>query len=92
MNTVKIVTPVTSIVGLYDAVARAMGFNPEKCEYDCTKIKCASNFADEIEEAYKAKYPNDYKMAFGMHWVCYGPKVDEGLTDDTVIVEEGFFK
>ena len=83
-------TPVTSIPGLYDAVARAMGKNPDDCHYDCTKISVATNFADEIEEAYKERYPNDYKFAFGMHWVSYGPKADESLKDGEIEVEEGF--
>lgn len=83
--------PVTSIPELYDLVAKTAGKNPDKCKYDCTKIRCASNFADEIEEAYKIKFPTEYRMAFGMNWVCYGPKVDESLKNGVVEIEEGFF-
>ena len=85
-------TPVTSITGLYDAVAMAMGKNPDNCRYDCTKIRCAMNFFDEIEEAYKATGSSDYISAFGMHWVCYGPKAVEELKSGEVEVEEGFFQ
>lgn len=89
--TLVINSSVTSIQELYDVIARTAGKNPDKCKYDCTKIKVAPNFADEIEAAYKELYPNDYKFAFGMHWVCYGPKVDEGLRHGIVKLEEGFF-
>ena len=86
MTKVIINTPVTSITGLYDAVARAMGKNPDNCRYDCTKIKCAMNFFDEIEAAHRDK------SAFGMYWVCYGPKAVEDLKSGEVEIEEGFFQ
>ena len=92
MSTVVITTPVTSITELYDAVARAMGKNPDTCRYNCTKIKCAVNFFYEIEEAYKAKGIPDYKSAFGMHWVCFGPKAVEDFKPGTVEIENGFFE
>lgn len=85
-------TPVTSITGLYDAVAQAFGKNPDSCHYNCTKIRVAKNFFDEIEEVYKAQYPHDYASAFGMHWVMFGPKAVDDLKFGEVEIEEGFFE
>ena len=69
-----------------------MGKNPDNCRYNCTKIRCAMNFFDEIEEAYKATGSSDYKSAFGMHWVCYGPRAVEELKPGVVEIEDGFFE
>ena len=84
-------TQVTGIVDLYDAVAKTLGKDPDKCHYDCTKIKCAKNFFNEIEEEYKKLHPHACEGEFGMQWCCYGPKAVDELKSGEVEIEDGFF-
>lgn len=80
------------IVELYDAVAREMGVDPSSVDkYDCTKISVSRERADCVENRYKRE-GGDWKLAFGMHWVCSGPKAIENLVGEEVEIEDGFIK
>lgn len=81
----------TGITHLYDLVAEKLGHDPSKCKYNCTKIEVSENIAQAIENRYNDG-TSDWKMTFGMHWCCFGPKEDKTLPDNTVRVEEGFIE
>ena len=91
MERVTILASPMTIVDLYDLVAIKLGYNHNACTYDCRKIEVAPNFADAIEKFYEKNF-SDYKFRFGMDWVCFGPKVNEDLPDDTIEVEDGFIE
>lgn len=80
----------TGIVSFYDAIARRLGYNIDRVNYDCTKIDVSENIYNEIEQYYKED--NRGPEQIGMIWVCYGLKVNSELTDYEVIIEEGFIK
>ena len=88
---IKLERKPTGIVNLYDIVAEQLGHDRTKVEYDCTKIEVSENIAQTIEDCYNDG-TDDWKQTFGMHWVCFGPKEDKTLPDDTVRVEAGFIK
>lgn len=89
---VKVILGSTNIPRLYDCVAIAMGFNlNDIVSYDCKKIEVSSNIMHKVMDWYKDNY-TDYKMQFSMEWVCFGPKENKDLPDNTVKVEEGFIK
>ena len=79
------------ITNLYDIVAEKLGHDPSKCHYNCTKIEVSENIAQAIEDCYNDG-TSDWKMTFGMHWCCFGPKEDKTLPDNTVRIEEGFIE
>lgn len=82
-----------SITNLYDMVAILLGHDPSKCHYDCTKIEVSSDVVYDIENTYRDGTDNDdWKMTFGMHWCCFGPKEDKTLPDNTVRIEDGFIQ
>lgn len=76
----------TNIVDLYDAVAKELGYNPDKCEYDCKKIEVSADIVEAIESQY------EYQYAFTMEWICWGPKQNDDLPKQTVKVYKGFIK
>lgn len=81
------------IVNLYDKVAEVLGYeDTTNLNYDCTKIDVATNIMENIEAFYKERVDGDYVLAFGMDWVCYGPKQNKDLADDEVMIEDGFIK
>lgn len=83
----------TGITHLYDIVAENLGHDPSKCHYNCTKIEVAKNLVDAIEECYNPHDgTSDWKMTFGMHWCCFGPKENAELADNEVLVEDGFIE
>ena len=85
------VEPMT-INEIYERTATASGINPDKVAmYDCTKVRVATNIMQAVIEWYKAQ-SSDYKMAFAMHWLCYGAKEDDTLEDGTVEYDDGFFE
>lgn len=77
-----------SIVELYDYIAGILGYNSEKVEYDCIKIKVSTDIFDTV----KSWYADNGCSAdtFGMKWVCFGPKVMEEFAEGQVEFEEGF--
>lgn len=82
-----------SITNLYDMVAVLLGQDSEKCHYDCTKLEVSTDIVDAIEATYRDGADNDdWKMTFGMHWCCFGPKVNEELPKNTVEVYDGFIQ
>ena len=91
---VKIVSGPMSITDLYDIVAIKMGEDPEKVHgYDCRKINVSQNIFDDVYRWYQMNMKgdvSDIKQQFGMDWLVYGPKVDDELSDNCVVLEEGF--
>ena len=84
-----------SILGLYEKIAESAGVTPKVVEgYDCTKVSVSEDLYNLVKEWYKINKGYDYTLAFGMDWVCYGPKVNENLnsgeaefTDDFMTVK-----
>lgn len=88
---VKINLEDATIIGIYNAIAKARGFNPEDVvKYSCTKCKVSSDLADAVEETYSKSGSSDWRLTFGMQWCCYGPMVDDSLPESTAEIEDGF--
>ena len=82
-----------SIIDIYNTVAKAMGINPEDViGYDCREIYVSNEIADAVEKYYEANGGADWKMAFGMDWVCYGAKATDKLSGGEVEITEEFIK
>jgi hypothetical protein len=85
-----------SIVELYEAVAKEMGYtNTKELQFDCRKINVAHNIQDGFYAHYTASADpdiseNDLQMAITVTLAISGPKVDENLADDEVEVFDGF--
>lgn len=78
------------IVELYNRVAQVLGYeDTDNLHYDCKSIDVAPNVADNIF-AYMEKEEGRDKFAQGMLWVCYGPKANDKLNDDEVMVYDDF--
>lgn len=79
-----------SIKQLYDVVAQALGYeDTENLHYDCRSINVAPNIADNVF-AHMTEEEGIDAMERGMLWVCFGPKADENLKDDEVMVDDDF--
>lgn len=75
---------------LYDIVAQALGYeDTENLHYDCAHINVAPNIAENVFAHMKEKEDLE-AMERGMLWVCFGPKTDENLKDDEVMVDDDF--
>ena len=73
----------------YDNVAMKLGYNVDKVNYDCTKLKVSNKIFDEIYEFYKVTQAIGMD-SMGMMWVCYGPKCDDELKEYEIDIEDGF--
>lgn len=79
------------ITDMYKKVAELAGYKvTDNTHYNCTKIRVAKNVADNIFKYYE-EVEHMPKESSGMLWCIYGPKADESLADDSVVIEEGFF-
>ena len=96
---IKVPSENYSVVGLYDAVAKEMGYlTPDKLQYDCCKINVAKNiqdgFYDYYCEAAMKEDPTASEMEIRMGITCIlvvsGPKVNKELANNEVEVFEGF--
>lgn len=76
----------TGVVDLYDKIAEQLGFDSDKCNYDCTKIEVNNSIGQQIEDSY------ENKEIFAMHWLCFGPKVNSDLEPGLVAIKDGFLK
>ncbi len=84
-----------SILDLYKAIAMQLGYNTdtEDIRYNPTKISVSIDRSDLIEEKYKEvgeQKGGDWKFAFGMDWICYGPHAVENLSGEEIELEDGF--
>jgi len=83
-----------SLMGLYDAIAEAIGKDPETCRYDCRKVNIASNLQQCIYDYYIAANPDlpedEVKVQVTMLLAISGPKSFETMKDNTVEVFDGF--
>ena len=77
-----------NVVEFYDNVAHIMGMDPDPLTYDCKKMNVAINIQANIFSYLDMHFGKD---SIGMIWCCYGPKAYEGLPDDTIEIEHGFF-
>lgn len=81
----------SGITDMYKTVARLAGYTITcNTHYNCTKIRVAKNVADKIFKYYE-EVEHMPKERSGMLWCIYGPKADDSLADDSVVIEEGFF-
>lgn len=81
------------IIEIYEAVARAVGIHPDDVgNYDCREISVSNEIADAVQNYYKENFGVDWKIAFGMHWLNYGAKVDEKLSGGEVEITEKFIE
>lgn len=72
------------IVDLYYIIAEQLGYDKEKCSYDCTKIDVSESIMDDIRNTYTDE------ALFSMRWVTYGPKANKNLKGREVDVQDGF--
>ena len=79
------------ITGFYDAIARRLGYNIDKVEYDCKDIDVSENIFEEIYQWYQDTQ-NVGQESMGMMWCCFGPKVNESLKDYEVVIGDKFIK
>jgi len=83
-----------SLMGLYDAIAEAIGKDPETCRYDCRKVNIASNLQQCIYDYYIAQNPeypqSQVECEVSMLLVTAGPKADKTLQNDAVEIFDGF--
>lgn len=81
----------TSITDMYKKVAELAGYNvTDNTRYNCTKINVARNIQEKLFKYYE-EVEHMPKANIGMIWCIYGPKADDSLADDSVMIEEGFF-
>ena len=78
----------TTITALYEQVAEICG-ETSGVHFDCTKIEVSENIALAIFEHYENNGVS--RDNAGMKWVCYGPKTNDHLPNDTCAIESGFF-
>lgn len=91
MKKIKVAMREQSIVQFFDDVARELGYSEKQieiAEYDCRKILVSEDRFNFI----RRYYGDAGAEAFGMSWVCYGPKTDETMIEEDVQVEDGFVK
>lgn len=75
--------------GFYPMVARQLGYTEtDKTTYNCTKICVAQNIQDKCFEYYE-RLGND-SADIAMNLCLAGPKVDKGLKNYQVAIEEGY--
>ena len=88
-----------TIVELYDAVAREMGYaDTSEINYDCTKINVSEEIQDDIiayyHKAARETDPtlseSDIRIGTAMALLQAGPKLDVTLKANEVEVFEGF--
>ena len=76
---------------LFDKVANAMGMTREEGQlYDPSCIYVARNICENVQAYYKSQNKNFDTFDFAMLWMNIGAKVDETLSDDEVVVVDGF--
>lgn len=74
-----------SITMFYDKVAKELGFDPEFITmYDPGKVWVSDERAQDFERVYGSE--------FTYVWASFGPRVDDALKKEVVLVEEGFVK
>ena len=73
----------------YFYLARQLGHNPEEADnirFDCTKI----NISNNIQDKWFCGIPQSQKTSFAMLLVCSGPKTDDSLPDNVIMIDDGF--
>ena len=95
----EIKMPPCTIVELFDAVAKEMGYaDTSEIKYDCTKINVASNIQDGFYTAYgrllRESDPNipyaNMTIGITMYLAISGPKVNNTLKENEIEVFDGF--
>lgn len=76
---------VTEIMDLYEMIAtKSLGKVTEDTSYDCREISVSENIYDLMEGKHRSC------IAFSIEWICYGPKIDYSLPENTVVIKENF--
>lgn len=73
-----------SMNDFYCNICKQLGEDPDKYSFNCTKIIVS----EDIQNAIFDYYGNGEDAA--MIWLCYGPKCDTELAENTVILYEKF--
>lgn len=80
-----------SLPCFYRAVADAAGYTEtEDTLYDCTRILVASNVQNAIIRYYETTSPELSREQVITLLLLSGPKVDAGLKENEVVIQEGF--
>ena len=78
-----------SIVETYRCIAIILGYAPNDCRFDCTKITVSDDVAKNVEKHYEENIKGDWKTQFAVEWCCFGPKVDKNLPPHSAEVFRG---
>ena len=84
MVNIRLTEKPNCITNLYDIVAKQLGYNPDFCRYNSTKITVSADVMRNIERNYSD--PVD----FNMRWLIFGPKMDPELGNNTVAIDDEF--
>ena len=75
---------------LYDTIATKLGFQPDKVQYDCTKIRVTKAVQDQVFCFYKEQRHVDDNVAMSVAWAKYGPKASLAGDGCDVEIDDGF--
>lgn len=73
----------------YDMIAQKLGYDPQKVQYDCTKICVSKPVQDQIFSYYETEN-NASEEALGSTWVRFGPKTNLPHSTYIVDIQRGF--
>lgn len=80
-----------TLYNFYRTATEILGYEEDKkTMYDCRRILVAANVQDAIIASYKAVYPKVTEEQILIHLAISGPKVAEDLTENEVVIQEGF--
>lgn len=73
----------------YNMIARKLGYEPKKVQFDCTKICVSKAVKAQIFNFYKTENKAS-EAAIGQTWVDYGPKANLPHNTCVANVQNGF--
>lgn len=80
-----------SIPRLYDNIARKLGYDLAKVNYDCREITVSGEVFKQVD-SYCKEVENLDSASVGMLWCIYGPRAVEELSNYDVDITENFIK
>lgn len=78
------------IIEFYDLIAERLGYDPQKMQYNCTKICVSKPVQDQIFRFYQQEKDTSQE-SIGRIWLQYGPKANLSQSTYIAEVQEGFF-
>lgn len=73
----------------YNMIARKLGYDPDKVQFDCRKICVTKTVQNQIFSFYKNEN-NASREAINQTWLAYGPKANLPHNTYVVNVQNGF--